>query len=354
MFKKRERPTAARKTDNADGEGESGSVPTAAKKTKAAITSESTGSNEGTLIAASTKRGESDAASKLESRMNDATLSGWKAADTKTAKPSDDATRLLEVDTPAEQDARAIHERNEKINKGLKDGSLETGVYRGMSAYKRYANRSEGAIAANKYTGLLGPTRNTLSNVRSTMRIEYWNASSGTDGGICKDYKETGYCGYGDTCKYLHDRSDYKSGHVLEAEWEAKQKKLEAEKRKRWEKRMQKRAEMGADAGDSSPSSSEDSDDEELPQACPACNEKWEDCKSIPIQTVCGHYFCEDCAMTNFARTPRCMTCDALTNGIFNSCDALEEKLKRKKNEKAELKQQRSSGSRADPFSVGR
>jgi hypothetical protein len=26
----------------------------------------------------------------------------------------------------------------------------------------------------------------------------------------CKDYKETGRCGYGDSCKFMHDRGDYK------------------------------------------------------------------------------------------------------------------------------------------------
>ena len=40
---------------------------------------------------------------------------------------------------------------------------------------------------------------------------------------ICKDYKETGFCGYGDNCKFLHDRGDYKSGWQLEKEWDAKQ-----------------------------------------------------------------------------------------------------------------------------------
>ena len=33
---------------------------------------------------------------------------------------------------------------------------------------------------------------------------------------ICKDYKETGYCGYGDACKFVHDRGDYKSGWELD------------------------------------------------------------------------------------------------------------------------------------------
>jgi hypothetical protein len=34
---------------------------------------------------------------------------------------------------------------------------------------------------------------------------------------ICKDYKETGFCSYGDSCKFMHDRGDYKSGWELEA-----------------------------------------------------------------------------------------------------------------------------------------
>ncbi|CAF1259834.1 unnamed protein product [Rotaria sp. Silwood1] len=29
---------------------------------------------------------------------------------------------------------------------------------------------------------------------------------------ICKDYKQPGYYGFGDICKFLHDRSDYKHG----------------------------------------------------------------------------------------------------------------------------------------------
>jgi len=56
----------------------------------------------------------------------------------------------------------------------------------------------------------------------STFRFDY-------QPDLCKDYKETGYCGYGgtqlnaaaipilnstntDSCKFMHDRGDYKSG----------------------------------------------------------------------------------------------------------------------------------------------
>ena len=51
--------------------------------------------------------------------------------------------------------------------------------------------------------------------MRTTARFDY-------DPSICKDYKETGTCGYGDSCIYLHDRSDYKSGWQIEQEWKDK------------------------------------------------------------------------------------------------------------------------------------
>ena len=52
---------------------------------------------------------------------------------------------------------------------------------------------------------------------RATSRFDY-------QPDICKDYKDTGFCGYGDACKFLHDRSDYKTGWQLERQWDAEQK----------------------------------------------------------------------------------------------------------------------------------
>ena len=53
-----------------------------------------------------------------------------------------------------------------------------------------------------------GPQR-VSQHVRSTIRIDY-------QPDICKDYKETGFCSYGDSCKFMHDRGDYKSGWELD------------------------------------------------------------------------------------------------------------------------------------------
>ncbi len=46
---------------------------------------------------------------------------------------------------------------------------------------------------------------------------------------ICKDYKETGYCGFGESCKFLHDRSDYKHGWQIEREQEQAEKEKQRE-----------------------------------------------------------------------------------------------------------------------------
>ena len=63
-------------------------------------------------------------------------------------------------------------------------------------------------MGAEKGSGTHGPLR-ASTNVRMTVRFDY-------QPDICKDYKETGYCGYGDSCKFIHDRGDYKSGWELD------------------------------------------------------------------------------------------------------------------------------------------
>jgi len=49
------------------------------------------------------------------------------------------------------------------------------------------------------------------AHLRATVRWDY-------QPDVCKDYKETGFCGFGDSCKFMHDRGDYKHGWQLERE----------------------------------------------------------------------------------------------------------------------------------------
>ena len=130
------------------------------------------------------------------------------------------------------------------------------------------------------------------------MRIDY-------QPDLCKDYKDTGYCGYGDACKFMHDRGDYLSGWQLERQWQAKQ-----DERKR---KFLEGIDPDEEGGESAPSKSAE---EELPWGCLICRGPFVDA----IATTCKHYFCEACALRryNVEKQKGCFICLQPTNGIFN------------------------------------
>ena len=45
--------------------------------------------------------------------------------------------------------------------------------------------------------------------IKSSIRVDY-------KPGICKDFRDTGFCGFGDNCIFLHDRSDLYMGWELD------------------------------------------------------------------------------------------------------------------------------------------
>ena len=125
---------------------------------------------------------------------------------------------------------------------------------------------------------------------------------------ICKDYKETGYCGFGDTCKFLHDRSDYLAGWQMDSAGEAADARAGT---------------FGLDLED---------DEEDIPFACLLCRQPFTD----PVVTLCGHYFCAQCAMQRYAKTPKCFACGAKTKGLFNSATKVLDRMNRRNARKAE------------------
>ena len=77
----------------------------------------------------------------------------------------------------------------------------------------------------------------------------------------------------------------------------------------------------------------EESDsDEDVPFACLICRKNF----TNPVVTRCGHYFCSDCAIKRFAKTPKCIACGAQTGGIFNRADKILAKMNNKKRKKVE------------------
>ncbi|OHE95826.1 hypothetical protein CORC01_08823 [Colletotrichum orchidophilum] len=145
---------------------------------------------------------------------------------------------------------------------------------------------------------------------------------------VCKDYKQTGFCGFGDNCKYLHAREDYKQGWQLDKEWEnvTKGKKNIA----------------GTVVASADRTKADDDEDEEeamlenIPFACIICKEPYK----APIITRCGHYFCEPCALKRYRKDPTCAACGSGTNGVFNGASRLKKLLERKRERAAKRRQE--------------
>ncbi|XP_018570995.1 RING finger protein 113A [Anoplophora glabripennis] len=211
------------------------------------------------------------------------------------AGPTDQgATATVEIDTEIDRDAQALFEKRLEVNKEL-EGKEDDKVYRGLNNYAQYYKPKDTA-AGNASSGLVrkGPIR-APANLRATVRWDY-------QPDICKDYKETGFCGFGDSCKFLHDRSDYKHGWQLEREWNEGKYGEESDDESKYEIH---------------------SDEEELPFKCVICRNSFVD----PVVSKCKHYFCEKCALERYKKTTRCFVCNKPIT-VFNPANNLIAKLK--------------------------
>jgi len=209
-------------------------------------------------------------------------------------KTDQNATAIRQLDTEMEKDQRSITERADKVQEETK-GQEDDKIYRGMNNYAQYIDKKESLVG--KRITVKGPIR-APTNIRSTVRWDY-------DPMICKDYKETGYCGFGDSCKFLHDRSDYKFGWQLERE----------------------ENEKGDNAGDSDDDKYViSSEDDDMPVKCPLCRQVFKN----PVVTRCKHYFCEKCALEHYKKSQRCYVCGKQTSGMFNPAKDLIERMKKR------------------------
>ncbi|KAA1471802.1 hypothetical protein DENSPDRAFT_837885 [Dentipellis sp. KUC8613] len=199
------------------------------------------------------------------------------------------AQEILQGDEAEEMLAK----RMKKDRGNEEEDAPDDGLYRGQKAYTSHIKKSQEVPKAMR----IGPQRSNNSTIRTVTIVDY-------QPDVCKDYKETGYCGFGDTCKFLHDRGTYLQGWQLD--------KLAANPSKQVED----------DSGS-------DSDDEDIPFACLICRKPYTD----PIVTRCGHYYCSACAIKRFSKTPKCAACGAPTGGIFNRADKVLEKIRKKKGE---------------------
>lgn len=131
----------------------------------------------------------------------------------------------------------------------------------------RVAPTQRKAPKKSRTGGAHGPQRGS-AYISPSMRIDY-------QPDICTDFKRAGFCGHGESCKYFHDRGDYKSGAQLEKEWsEARKRRLAVDECHDLEQ-------------------TEEEEEVEHGHACSICRKPFVD----HVMTKCNHHFCERCAL---------------------------------------------------------
>ncbi len=185
------------------------------------------------------------------------------------------------------------------------------GTYKGSSNYATFITKNPNAPKRQ-----VGPLK-APTNIRTITVTDF-----APD--VCKDYKQTGFCGFGDSCKFLHAREDYKQGWELDRDWEI------GTKGKRQQQPGARKKDEGEDGDD-------DAALEGIPFACIICKEPY----TNPIVTRCGHYFCEKCALQRYRKNPACAACGAGTGGVFNIAKGLK-KLLDKKRERARRRREQA------------
>ncbi|PNS17410.1 Pre-mRNA-splicing factor cwc24 [Sphaceloma murrayae] len=225
-----------------------------------------------------------------------------------TIANTDDATRTShwqELDQSA---------RGGQSNDASSDG--KSGTYKGAANYQSYIQKGPDAQQKS-----VGPVK-AATNIRTITVTDF-----APD--VCKDYKQTGFCGFGDSCKFLHAREDYKQGWQLDKEWESvtKGKKLEG---------------TVVGGANKNAKSNEEEDEESMldniPFACIICREPYKN----PVVTKCKHYFCEACALKRHKSKggKSCAACGTDTGGTFGMAKNLRKLLDKKKEREKRLKEQ--------------
>ncbi|KAJ9639498.1 RNA-splicing factor [Coniosporium tulheliwenetii] len=304
LFKKRAKKNIVRKaaatppaqsdSEYSSSEDESGHRVKRRRKTGALVSASSANQKTAADIEGATKFA-ADRSANIES-TNDATKqSNWYD---ETAKDALSAQNLLGK-TRQKPDAEA--------------GS--DGTYKGAANYQSFIEKNPNAPQRQ-----VGPVK-APTNIRTITVTDF-----APD--VCKDYKQTGFCGFGDSCKFLHAREDYKQGWELDRDWEI------GTKGKKVAGQTVASANRGGKTGDD-----DDEDDallEKIPFACIICKKPYKN----PIVTKCGHYFCEACALQRYRKNPSCAACGAGTGGVFNGAKNLQKLLDKKRERAKKRKEQ--------------
>lgn len=243
--------------------------------------------------------------------------------------PSTDSSIIKPIATPSDEATRASNWYDEEgahnytsskpaPSAEAKRDDIVTpdGTYKGVANYQSFIQKNP-----DRAPRQVGPVK-TSTNVRTITTTDF-----APD--VCKDYKQTGFCGFGDSCKFLHAREDYKQGWALDRDWEVQTKG----------KKLTGKTVASANRNTRQREEDEDEDAllEKIPFACIVCKDSYKN----PIVTKCGHYFCEKCALQRYRKDPSCAACGTDTGGVFNVAKKLNKLLERKRERASKLEEQK-------------
>lgn len=269
--------------------------------------SDYTDDEQGTRVKRRKKDGVSVAATRKDTTAQDFSKSTRYTADRSTTiSANDDATKASTWYTDASLAADTAV-ANARANRQQREDNDTDGAYKGSAQYSSFIQKNPDARS-------VGPVK-APTNVRTITVTDF-----APD--VCKDYKQTGFCGFGDSCKFLHAREDYKQGWQLDKEWE----KAGSKKRDK--------PDSGKDAAALDGLTEEEKVLEGIPFKCIICKEDYK----TPVVTKCGHYFCERCAMQRYMKEKKrtCANCGADTGGSFGVARKLKELLEKKRRREEE------------------
>ncbi|KAI4115748.1 MAG: hypothetical protein LQ345_003718 [Seirophora villosa] len=139
-----------------------------------------------------------------------------------THSPSSSSSSSSDIDEPTRQRKRQrlnLPNTTSSATAGTASSPNPQAQQPDLTTTTKYAGDRSAHIASTtddaafKTARTFGPTKTNPANVRAITVTDF-----APD--VCKDYKQTGFCGFGDGCKFLHAREDYKQGWELDKEWE--------------------------------------------------------------------------------------------------------------------------------------
>lgn len=189
-----------------------------------------------------------------------------RGGNSKRSKPNEQKDNLVSVDESKPKVNSYVVKEKEQEQEELQLRRKEK---------KELEKEVEGEIGReSKLPGFVKPISRTLKTVTIT---DY-------QPDVCKDFRKTGFCGYGDSCKFLHSRDDFEGGWKLNQNWN-----IEEQDNKNSLKEL-----------------------EDIPFKCVIC----EDDYKMPIVTKCQHYFCSSCFMDKMRTSTDCPICGKETEGV--------------------------------------